>query len=442
MIDQGIISRPASAAAPARPQTPPGRRHTVLIVDDEPDVLDSLRHLFHRRYRVLTADGGREGLELLGSEDVHIILSDQRMPGMTGDQFLKNARECSPDAIRLLFTGYAEIQTVIDAVNKGGIFRYIHKPWDSDELEAVVAQAAEQYELLAERKRLVADLRDANGRLTEANGHLEESDRLKTAFLEVASHEFNTPITIVQGLSELLRLVNPDREPGEREIVDQIAESAGQLAKLVASMLKLMRAGDFRHPLRAAEADLATLLREVAAQAAPFAVARGLDFAVDVPDESLGTFTIDADKIRDVVLNLLTNAIKFTPDGGRVRLRATLEDGGEAARIEVSDSGIGLEPRALAHLFEPFFTEFEVDTHSSGDFGFRKRGLGLGLSLVKKFVELHGGSVHAESEPGAGTLVVVQLPRSPRPDARTTIGSGIGSAHAVVGPPSLPPKDA
>ena len=101
MIDQGIISRPASAAAPARPQTPPGRRHTVLIVDDEPDVLDSLRHLFHRRYRVLTADGGREGLELLGSEDVHIILSDQRMPGMTGDQFLKNARECSPDAIRL-----------------------------------------------------------------------------------------------------------------------------------------------------------------------------------------------------------------------------------------------------------------------------------------------------------------------------------------------------
>ena len=440
MMDQGIISRPASAAAPARPQTPPGRRHTVLIVDDEPDVLDSLRHLFHRRYRVLTADGGREGLDMLANEDVHIILSDQRMPGMTGDQFLKNARERSPDAIRLLFTGYAEIQTVIDAVNKGGIFRYIHKPWDSGELEAVVAQAAEQYELLAERKRLVADLRDANGRLTEANGHLEESDRLKTAFLEVASHEFNTPITIVQGLSELLKLVNPDREPGEREIVDQIAESAGQLAKLVASMLKLMRAGDFRHPLRVAESDLAALLREVAAQTAPFATARGLNFAVDVP-ESLGTFTIDADKVRDSVLNLLTNAIKFTPDGGRVRLSATLEDGGDAARIEVSDSGIGLEPRALAHLFEPFFTEFEVDTHSSGDFGFRKRGLGLGLSLVKKFVELHGGSVHAESEPGAGTIVVMRLPRSSRPEAAAMIGSGTDSAPAVAEPPSRPPED-
>ncbi len=441
MTDQGIISRPAGPAAPARPQAPPVRRHTVLIVDDEPDVLDSLRHLFHRRYRVLTADGGHQGLALLGSEDVHIILSDQRMPGMTGDQFLKNARERSPDAIRLLFTGYAEIQTVIDAVNKGGIFRYIHKPWDSGELEAVVAQAAEQYDLLAERKRLVADLREANGRLTEANGHLEESDRLKTAFLEVASHEFNTPITIVQGLSELLKLVNPDREPGEREIVDQIAESAGQLARLVASMLKLMRAGDFRHPLRIAEADLAALLREVAAQAAPFATARGLDFVIDI-SSALGKFAIDADKVRDAVLNLLTNAIKFTPDGGRVRLSAILDDGSDMARIEVSDSGIGLEPRALAHLFEPFFTEFEVQNHSSGDFGFRKRGLGLGLSLVKKFVELHGGSVRADSRPGDGTAIVVTLPRSPRPLAGPMIGSGTGSTPAVVSPPSLPPEDA
>ena len=441
MTDHGIISRPATAASPAAPYVPPARRHTLLIVDDEPDVLDSLRHLFHRRYRVLTAEGGREGLEILDREDIHIILSDQRMPGMTGDQFLKNARQRSPDTIRLLFTGYAEIQTVIDAVNKGGIFRYIHKPWDSAELEAVVAQAAEQYDLLAERKRLVADLRDANGRLTEANVHLQESDRLKTAFLEVASREFNTPITIVQGLSELLKLVNPDRDAGEREIVDQIAESAGHLARLVASMLKLMRAGDFRHPLRVVESELATLLREVAAQAAPFTVVRGLNFVVDV-DDALGTFTIDADKIRDAVLNLLTNAIKFTPDGGQVRLSARLEDGGEFARIEVSDRGIGLEPRALAHLFETFFTEFDVESHSSGDFGFRKRGLGLGLSLVKKFVELHGGSVEAQSEPGKGTTVIVRLPRSPRPDAAAMIRSGADAPAAATGPSSTLPEDA
>src|SRR3954447_1157086 len=87
-----------------------GRRQTLLIVDDEPDVLDSLRHLFHRAYRVLTADGGHAALELLGREDVHVILSDQRMPGMTGDAFLAQARAARPDAVRMLFTGYADIQ--------------------------------------------------------------------------------------------------------------------------------------------------------------------------------------------------------------------------------------------------------------------------------------------------------------------------------------------
>lgn len=419
-----IVTELASTLPPPVSARPP-RRQTLLIVDDEPDVLDSLRHLFHRKYRVLTADNGREGLELLAANDVQIILSDQRMPGMTGDQFLKAARERCPDTIRLLFTGYAEIQTVIDAVNKGGIFRYIHKPWDVGELEAVVAQAGDQFELLAERKRLVDELRSANARLIDANRDLEESDRLKTAFLEVASHEFNTPITIVQGLSELLKLVNPERDPKEREIVEQIAESASQLARMVSSTLKLTRAGDFRNPLRLSSVDLAVLLREVAAQAHPFATARGLSFELEVP-ETLGLFQIDTDKVRDAVTNLLTNAIKFTPDGGHVRLSAELDrdERGEIAKIEVADRGIGLEPRALAHLFEPFFTEFETETHSSGDFGFRKRGLGLGLSLVKKFVELHGGSVAAQSTPGQGTRIVLSLPRSPRPTASAMIESG------------------
>lgn len=417
----------------ATTMTDPPRRHTLLIVDDEPDVLDSLRHLFHRRYRVLTAQTGADGLEKLAREEVHVILSDQRMPGMTGDQFLKSARQTHPDTIRLLFTGYAEIQTVISAVNQGGIFRYIHKPWEPEELEAVVAQAVEQYDLLAERRRLVAELREANGRLVRANEELAETDQLKTAFLEVASHEFNTPITIVQGLGELLKLVNPDREPREREIIDQISDSAAQLARLVSTMLKLLRAGDFRNPLRVESTDLAGLLRGVAAQASPFIAARNLRFAVDVP-ESLGDFGIDPDKVRDAVVNLLTNAIKFTPDGGEVRLAASADDQG--AEIEVADRGIGLEPRALAHLFEPFFTEFDANQHSSGDFGFRKRGLGLGLSLVKRFAELHGGSVRAESTPGQGTRVRLLLPRSPRPRPDLVVESGSAESRPSPSEPA------
>jgi len=132
------------------------RRHTLLIVDDEVDVLESLRHQFHRTYRVLTAGSGGQAVSVLDANEVQLILSDQRMPGMQGDSFLSQARRLQPDAIRMLFTGYADIQAVINAVNEGHIFRYILKPWDTVELEGIIRQAAEQYDLLAERKRLIA----------------------------------------------------------------------------------------------------------------------------------------------------------------------------------------------------------------------------------------------------------------------------------------------
>ena len=388
-----------------------GRRHTLLIVDDEPDVLDSLRHLFHRAYRVLTADAGGPALELLRKEDVHVILSDQRMPGMTGDAFLAQARLVRPEAVRMLFTGYADIQAVINAVNEGRIFRYILKPWEPLELEALVRQAVEQYELVAERNRLVVQLQEANERLTRANQELAESGVLKSAFIEVASHEFNTPITLVLGLSELLRLLDPDREPREREIVDRIAGSARQLAKLVANTLTLMRAEDFRHTLRPEPVSLASLLKEVASRVEPFTASRHHRLVLDLSDD-LGEFELDAAKIGDAVLNLLTNAIKFTPDGGEITLSAHLTSKDEA-EVAVADRGIGVEPRALRQMFQPFFTEFDPSRHSSGDFGFQKRGLGLGLSIVRQFVELHGGRVSAESKLGEGTRIALRLPRHP-----------------------------
>ncbi len=388
-----------------------GRRPVVLVVDDEPDVSESLRHLFRRDYRVLTASSGIDGLAILRDEDVHVILSDQRMPGMTGDAFLAHARHVRPDAIRMLFTGYADIQAVISAVNEGRIFRYILKPWDPLELEALVRQAAEQHELIAERNRLVEELQETNARLTEANRELAEANQLKGAFLEVASHEFNTPITLVLGLSELLRLLDPGREPQEREVIDRIVGSARQLAKLVASTLTLMRADEFRQTLDARPVPLRSLIEDVIDRVKPFIEARRQRFEARIADD-LGEFRLDPAKIADVLLNLVINAIKFTPDGGEFSLSAALA-GEDEAEVVVEDRGIGLEPRSLKRLFEPFFTEFDPSRHSSGVFGFEKRGLGLGLCIVRQFVELHGGSVSARSTFGEGTRIAVRLPRRP-----------------------------
>lgn len=420
----------SSANETSRPPLPfakisagaPVRRHTLLIVDDEVDVLESLRHLFHRTYKVITANSGDQAIAALEENDVHLILSDQRMPGMTGDVFLSYARRTCPDAIRMLFTGYADIQAVINAVNEGHIFRYILKPWDAGDLESVIRQAAEQYELLAERKRLIAELQEANARLTRANEELARAGELKSSFIEVASHEFNTPITLVLGLSELLRLLNPGRDEQERAIVDRISTAARQLAKLVLGTLTLMRADDFRRTLQRSPVDLSALLARAALKVRPFVEARDLRLIEQI-DPNLGTFNLDADKIDACVLNLLTNAIKFTPDGKEITITGRLV-GPDAAEITVADAGVGIEPRALEHLFQPFFTQFDASRHSSGDFGFNKRGLGIGLSIVKQFVDLHGGTVSAESQLQVGTRITIRLPRhpvvpEPAPEAKT-----------------------
>jgi signal transduction histidine kinase len=421
--------------------TTPERRHALLVVDDEVDVLESLRHLFHRTYRVLTASSGDQAVELLRQNDVHLILSDQRMPGMSGDVFLSQARRINPDAIRMLFTGYADIQAVINAVNEGHIFRYILKPWDALELEGVIRQAAEQYELLAERKRLIAELQQANAQLTRANEELAQVVQLKSAFIEVASHEFNTPITLVLGLSELLRLLDPRRDEQERAIVERISTGARQLARLVTNTLTLMRADDFRRTLQRAPVDLTELLLRTADKVRPFVRARNLRLVEDVADD-LGTFEIDPDKIDACVLNLLTNAIKFTPDGREIRLEARAA-GPDGAEITVADEGIGLDQRSLNQLFKPFFTQFDSSHHSSGDFGFNKRGLGLGLSIVKQFAELHGGGVRAESRVGAGTRVTIRLPRRCLPEAAgcDEPGPGAPAVRPDETPAPHPPGD-
>ncbi len=402
------------------------RQHTLLVVDDEPDVLESLRHQFHRGYRVLTAGSGKQAIEILEQTAVELILSDQRMPGMSGDQFLRKARRLKPDAIRMLFTGYADIQAVISAVNEGHIFRYILKPWDTSELEGIIRQGVEQYNLVAERNRLVTELQAANVQLVRANDELALADRLKSSFIEVASHEFNTPITLVLGFAELLQICNPSRSEQEQEILRHITTSGKQLARLVTNMLTLLRADDFQQTLITKSANLADVIDEVIIQVRPFALAREIRLEV-FQDDDLGAFEIDVDKVSAVLVNLLTNAIKFTPNGGVVELAARLS-GRDVAEIQVDDRGIGLAPHELRHLFQPFFTQLDPSRHSSGDFGFCKRGLGLGLSIAKQFVKMHGGHIEAQCREGGGTRITVWLPRIAQSDVDAADRTAVAAA--------------
>ena len=380
-------------------------RPTLVVVDDEPEVLRSIYDYFRLDYRVLTFARGTEALAALAEVDPAAVLSDQRMPEMAGVEFLRRAKQLRPDATRLLITGHADIKAVIDAINEGNVFRYISKPWDTDELAAVVRQAVEHNALVVERRRLIGDLKRTNGELAEAN-------RLKEAFIEVASHELNTPVAVVLGLAELWRHTQgADAPPAERAWVDRIQAAGKRLAGTVERMLKLLRAERFGDTMHLAEADLEPIVRAVAADVAPFLEARAQRLEVRVAP-GLGRAWYDASKLGDILTNLVVNAIKFTPDGGTVRLDAAPE-GPDRARFRVTDTGVGIAPADLKHLFEPFFTGYDTMHHSSGEFQFGKRGIGLGLCLVKTFVELHGGTVEVASVPGLGSTFGFTLPRTP-----------------------------
>ena len=148
-------------------------KHTLLVVDDEADVCDSVHDLLRREFRVLKAKSAAEGYKLMESEEVHIIMTDQRMPQVTGVELLSKVRVGHPRAVRMLFTGYADLDSIISAINQGHIFQFLKKPWQPEELESAVREAAREYDRLVAQAQEMQRLQEEIARLRERVNSLE-----------------------------------------------------------------------------------------------------------------------------------------------------------------------------------------------------------------------------------------------------------------------------
>lgn len=164
------------------------RDHGILIVDDEEAITESLAFTLGSEYPVHTAQSGREGLEILAREEIGLVICDQVMPEMTGVEFFERVIERNPRALRIMLTGYADMQSLVRAVNEGQIYRYITKPWEPDELRMDVRRAMESYALTSENTQLAADLADANERLRAENLYLRGQIETHSAFPEIVGH--------------------------------------------------------------------------------------------------------------------------------------------------------------------------------------------------------------------------------------------------------------
>jgi response regulator RpfG family c-di-GMP phosphodiesterase len=212
MTEQDSMSTSTSTSASASTAAAPP---TILCVDDEPNILSSLRRLFRPHgYRVLTADGGAAGLALLESETVDLVISDMRMPHMDGAQFLAQVRQRWPGTIRLLLTGYADIQSILDAINQGEIYRYVTKPWDENDIVLVVRHALERRALEQEKLRLEALTASQNVQLQALNASLEAKVATRTQQLKQSHDEVQaanerlkaTFVTTIKVFSNLIEM--------------------------------------------------------------------------------------------------------------------------------------------------------------------------------------------------------------------------------------------
>ena len=258
---------------------------------------------------------------------------------------------------------------------------------------------------------LAADFNRMVHRVQESYDALREANELKQHFIQIAGHELRTPVSYILAMSRLLEdCADPQRLA---KAMRSVAGKAGRLDEIIHAMFKLMLDGQLTGTMAYGDVEIAKLLEAVCLDCRPFVERRGQQVVVE-PVGDIPVVRADRGKLRDVVENLVMNAIKFTPDGGVIRVEAGRELGGMVA-IAIHDQGPGISEADLPHIFQPFFSTADVMKHSSGRVGYQKRGMGLGLAVVRRFVELHHGTVHASSGPD-GSVFTVAIPVEPPPD--------------------------
>lgn len=257
--------------------------------------------------------------------------------------------------------------------------------------------------------QMASDLQTKIDEIERANDELTQLDQLKSRFISTASHELRTPLIAIQGYVDLIRDGKGGAVSAEQQrMLDTVSRNATRLARIVSELLDVSRIEENKLILERMPLDLAQVVREIADEQKPYLDSRSHRLTLDLA-ETLSPVDGDPDRIAQVVINLLGNAIKYTPDGGQIRIAAWDDEDG--VHLAVSDTGIGIREEDIGKLFQRFSTLGDITKHRTGKNEFLASGTGLGLSIVQGIVQAHGGRIWVESEYGTGSTFHVLLPR-------------------------------
>jgi len=402
----------------------------VLVVDDEESVVVTIKAILQLDgYNVATTTSGATARAMVREVEYDLVLTDLRLEDGDGLDVLKAVRERYPETVTIMLTGYASLESAIQAL-RAGAYDYLVKPSEVEELRVTVARGLERRRLGQEVRLRVTELERANREIADLNSSLQrrideataelkeryeqlkELDRMKSQFLSIASHELKTPITAMSGFLQVaLRRVRRLSDgaaagamaEGLRGITEQLEvvyRQTGKLARLVDELLDVSRIQTGRIEFRYGEVDMGELANEVATRMQLTTTTH----QISVRRDSQNVVTADRDHLEQVLNNLVTNAIKYSPSGGHITIDVRPDDGG--VRLSVTDQGIGIPEKELEAIFGLFYRSPDRAARDAA-------GMGLGLYISKEIVLRHGGRIWAESGREKGSTLNVVIPHVP-----------------------------
>jgi len=350
----------------------------ILYIDDEENNLLAFKAGFRRDFEIFTATSAGEGMKVLYDNSVHVILADQRMPQSTGVEFFEIVKKAYPDPIRILITGYTDVEAVIDAINKGMIFRYIKKPWDALELSTAIKNAFELFNTRFQLKNKMKELEKSNDELNR--------------FVYSTSHDLRSPLSSVLGVLNLAKMEKSVKDPnGYMDMIESCVKRMDFFIVKTIEYYKSIRVETVNEPVNFSELiDDSIALCKMQNTS--------IDFEVAVNQQC--EFCVDAFRLSVILNNLISNAVKYQkPTESTPKVIISVDVSKHEAAIVIEDNGVGIIEEHLNNIFKMFFRSNYTVT-----------GLGIGLYIVKEALTRIGGEIFVSSIHGKGTRFVLNIP--------------------------------